>query len=337
LAAYTLVGIPYYEWYLAPVYPIVGILVGAGLASLWPLLRIGAIRPPALSRATQGLFFVAILAAIVPGQRSIALASSAGFKLYLENLEAARFEAGRWLRAHTPADTKVYTGFVGHVGFESQRYIIDGSNLITPGGIGRQGEADFHVMEGLVREGSECGPIADFSSGTSESEFGRVVISRCAGEAYARLGSVRLDMARISNWVRDPDGRWAARDLPYLETQWLTDEPLSATFPSEPWTLYVHFVNANGETVAQMDHRLGQQINGSIDWPSTWAKDERAYTYTELPDEWADVADDVVELRIGLWNPATGIHAEAQAMGAQVDKFGRVIVPLSDLLSGPLP
>lgn len=306
-AAYTLVGIPFYEWYLAPVYPVLALLAGVGMWALWPLVRGLQLRPawlnPPLHLLLYGLFVAALL---VPGI-NVARGGVDGFLVYLNELEVSRVVAGEWLREHAPPESKVMTGAIGHIGRASDLYVIDGAELVTPGGQARMGEADYFVLDGYLPSNPACGAVADFANLAEQPHLRNVIISRCNQPDEARFGPLALANARITGWAQAFENDSSYRDLTLLETQWLLRDELTEALKTQEVQVYVHFLNAAGETILQADHVLGRKVDGSVMPVSTWTPDQRYYVFAELPADWAEVwAPQVATIRLGLWSPATG-------------------------------
>jgi hypothetical protein len=229
-----------------------------------------------------------------------------------------------WLRANTAPDAIVFTGAIGHVGYLSERYLLDGARLVTPDAFARAEMADFRVASGYVESSRACGPIMHFGTGDVEQYVGPVVISACRQEAWGDFGDLTLDQMRFAPWLFAA-GEWSkAVDGPKLESQWLTDKPL----PPQSWTFYVHFVDGAGKTLAQADHELGRQATGVVAPLDIWNFKERAYTYAELPADWEAVRRKVESLRVGLWNPATGVHLPVQSNRFAVDENGALVIPI---------
>jgi hypothetical protein len=132
-AAYTFSGLDYYEWYCAPLIPVLGILAVAGLARIAHV--VGASRA-ARSWALAGLGALLLLTATVPRWALLDR-----HKSYLDSVEQTRIAVGRWLREHTPDDASVLVGAVGHIGYESRRRIVDQAGLVSPPGV----SADYYV------------------------------------------------------------------------------------------------------------------------------------------------------------------------------------------------
>lgn len=106
------------------------------------------------------VFFLIVL---LPAQVRHAYSSVTGFKEYLLKVEGTRVSIGQWLRDNTPADSEVLTGGIGHIGYESQRYVIDSAGLVTPGQIRRSHTPDYFVLDDLP-EAKKCGVVKEFAT-----------------------------------------------------------------------------------------------------------------------------------------------------------------------------
>ncbi len=307
LAAYTLVGIDFYEWYLAPVYPVLALLAGVGVWALWPLMRSLHLRPAWLDRTVAGALYALLVVALLGPGVQMAVEGVDGFLEYLNELEVSRVEAGQWLRDHASPESKVVTGFIGHVGRQSGLYVIDSAELVSPGGQGRLREAEYFVLQGFLPSYVDCGPVVEFTNNLEEATLRHTVISQCGLPQMGAFGPLALANARITGWAREFENDSSYRDLTFLETQWVMQAPLPEMLKTQEVTVYVHFLNAAGETILQADHILGRKIDGSILPVSTWLPEERNYTFAELPADYAEVwAPQVAKIRLGLWMPATG-------------------------------
>jgi hypothetical protein len=315
LAEYTLVGIPFYEWYLVPAYPVLASLTATGLVTVvkavrrWPL--------PTRIRVAVPIFILLML----PYGQNVR-ASVSGFKDYLVGVERSRVLAGMWLRNHTPADSKVGAGAIGHVGYESNRYILDSAGLVTPLADLARSSPDYCVRDGYVPSDPRCGAVADFDTNWP-SPPQRIMISRCTGANRGAFGELVLAEARITDWVFGENG-WYQESRFYLETQWIAQDGK----PERDWTLFVHFTQPDGTIVVQADHALGLQPNGSTVRPTQWTANKRMYDYVPLPGQPQDIIP--LELRLGLWDPASGTRLEAKPIAARVDADGQLVLQLSE-------
>jgi hypothetical protein len=314
LAEYTFVGIPFYEWYLMPAYPVLACLTAIGLVTVveavrrWPL------------RTRMWVAAPVFIAMMLPYGQNVR-ASVQGFKGYLVGVERSRVLAGKWLRDHTPEESKVGAGAIGHVGFESNRYVLDSAGLVTPLADVAHSSPDYYVRDGYVPADPRCGAIADFDTNWPPPPQ-RTMISRCTGANKGAFGGLVLAEARITDWVSGEKG-WYQESRFYLETQWIAQDGK----PERDWTLFVHFTRSDGTIVVQADHPLGLQLDGSTFPPTQWTANKRMYDYVPLPVEPQDVIK--LEMRLGLWDPASGDRLEAKPINANIDAAGRLVIQLS--------
>lgn len=320
LVAYTAIGIDFYEWYLMPLYPVLALWVGAGL---WAIIQ--WIRQPqatGIRRLWQEAIVITLLIAWFLPYQTFSTKSVHYFKAYLDGVEGARVQASTWLQTHAPPDARLFTGFIGHLGYETGFYVTDGAGLVTPFAQMALATPTIYVLDGYTPPRRDCGAVKDFNAKVVVD----LIISFCNQPPYASFGNLFLANARITNFVLAPDGDWYEKAEPYLETQWLIDAPLSP----QAWTLFVHFTNADGATLAQADHELGLQIDRTVIPPEQWNPEKRIYVYAEMPEDWQDLEEQVTALRIGLWNPATGVHLPATPERVQSDPAGRLVLPVVD-------
>ncbi|GMV96432.1 MAG: hypothetical protein AMXMBFR83_07980 [Phycisphaerae bacterium] len=126
VAAYALKPPPEpFEWYLAPVQPVLclaaalgaGVLVRAGLGRL-------RLTSPSGRWATAVCALTLMGGLAVWSERHVARDR----KTAIDTVERDRTEAGRWVAAHTPPTARVLTSF-GNPAYYSRRYVYDGSYL----------------------------------------------------------------------------------------------------------------------------------------------------------------------------------------------------------------
>jgi hypothetical protein len=126
-AAYSVLGVTRYTWYYAPLLPAFLFLAGAGLQAIYDL----AVRVKGrFSHPTR-------YAGWILGAVLVALFIFEGLHLYRLSLSPdPRFaiyqQAGDWLDANTPPDSKVGTLEVGIMGYYAHRTMIDFAGLIQP-------------------------------------------------------------------------------------------------------------------------------------------------------------------------------------------------------------
>ncbi|MEZ4861306.1 MAG: hypothetical protein R3C14_08365 [Caldilineaceae bacterium] len=320
LCAYTLVGIDFYEWYQTPLYPVLAIWVGVGLYAL--LTKLLHTEGKAALVALQCLCSAVILALWFAPYITAANLSTQQFRDYLTTVEKSRALAGEWLRTFAPPDSRIYTGFIGYIGYESQRYIIDGAGLVTPPTQLSQQEPTIYVLEGYAPARQECGPVKDFKA----VMIPNTLISMCNLAPMGSFGPLLLADARITNFVHTQEDGWHRKSDPYLETQWL----IAAALAPQTWTVYVHFVDAEGNTLFQADHELGLQVDRTVIPLADWEPEQRHYVYAEMPEKWAELAGQVTAIRLGLWNPATGDALPIEPQRVVADPLGGLKLQLQD-------
>jgi len=240
-------------------------------------------------------------------------------KRYLMCVEGTRVMVGAWLRDHTLPESKIRAAAIGHVGYASNRYIIDSAGLVTPPDLQAVLRADYHVAAYPV-ESESCGPVKTFETGWPT--YPQIIISRCS-EVKGFFGTLALAETRITYWIKHENGDWHKEMQPHLETQWF----VHTERPSQDWTLYVHFTRADGTRLAQADHLLGLQPDGSIIPTAHWPAGKRVYDYVPLPEELLNTTQ-ALDVRVGVWDPVTGERLEAQPVHAQTDEYGRLVIRL---------
>jgi arabinofuranosyltransferase len=315
LVAYTLVGIDFYEWYLVPALPALVCFAAVGLTAVWEAAGKWLRQRP----LAQVMLFAAFLAILLGPYVWHAYLSVKGFKGYLMSLEHTRVVAGDWLDRHSDPASRVLAGAIGHLGYTSNRYIIDGAGLVTPAKLRASLKPDF--AEFLYPTSTKgCGPVKDFDTGWPD--LPRLTISRCS-ETKGIFDSLVLAEVRITNWVIGQDGTWHREDRPYLETQWL----LPGAKPDHDWTLYVHFTQNDGTIVAQADHLLGSKVNEPTAPTTQWPADQRIYDYVPLPPE-LEAGIEQLEVRVGVWDPVTAERLSVEPVHASRDSDGRLVIEL---------
>jgi hypothetical protein len=345
LAAYTAVRIDYYEWYMAPLYPVLAIFVGAGLHAFIGLLapRAAPGAPAWRGPAAQGLLAALALTGLFWLPASQEAEQQELTNDYIARVEGSRVRAAGWLRDHAAPDASLYTGFIGHVGYGHTLYVYDGAGLVTQGGRADfdNPEIDYYVLHDAAPTWRRCRIAAAWDTGASGPLPKQTILSACDGDAaLASFGPFTFGGARLTASGQEYDAEsWKATEEVMLETQWLVDES-----PTGEWTIYVHFTDDAGNTLAQADHVLGRTMFGDIRPPSGWDPGRRHYVYAALPENWDEIASEVSAARIGLWNPASGEHlppvpapddANATEPPLTVDGAGRLVVPLTaDKMTG---
>lgn len=321
LIAYTVVGIDFYEWYLMPAYPVLALLIGNGLALVLTAVQ-EYLKPLKLSLAGSVTALLVLGCWLWPYGQYM-LDSLRGYQEYLQEMEGNRIQTGAWLAAHAAPTSKVLTGAIGHVGYQSGFYVIDSAGLVTPLARIKELQADYYVLQGYTLNDRACGVLKAFDTGRIAQQAGVILISGCRLQPLGAWGGFTLAGSRITNLVRNGAGQWQQQPTLYLETQWLVDAP-----PVDRWAFYVHFTDNIGNTLFQADHELGLQVDRTVLAPADWNPAQRIYVYPEMPAEWATQQETIAAIRVGLWNPETGEQLPARPGYHQVDESGRLVMPL---------
>lgn len=335
IAAYTAVGIDYYEWYLSPLSPVLAILVGSGFAALWPLINHPVQRAPMRQAARTAIavtLFLAMLLFLGAPQWRGVRDSYNEWQQYLTHVEGNRVRTGQWLRDHADPASIVASGAIGHVGYESGLRIIDTAGLITPLGYGTQENADYIARE-LTPSGLDCGTLAEFIIDRESHYTYPGVLSECKTPPIAQVGPLTIQRWRIADRIYNGHMQPLMSQPPSLEIQWKIADAAGLSALEGEWQVYVHMTDAEGNTIAQVDHGLGRSYDGYISPVSTWDLEEIVYTYAELPEEWAEMAPEVDAFRIGIWNPATGDRLTFASDALAIDADGSLVLPLASITS----
>lgn len=130
--AYSLLGVPFYGWYIVPTVLGLMILAACGVAGVVePAVRVtrrfvGAVRVD----LARSVLSAACLLALAPGL--VAQLQHARAWAELNPIERLYEKTGVWLREHTPPDSSVGYFEIGRVGYYAQRTMIDPLGLIDP-------------------------------------------------------------------------------------------------------------------------------------------------------------------------------------------------------------
>ncbi len=138
--AFTLGGVEGYDWYLTPLAALVAIGAGTGIAAMVDILE----EPwPLRWAALLGLCAVAVY----PDAHRIKerYRGEEGIR----GSEALRLEAALWMRDNLPPGATICTGGVGHIGYFSNRPVLDAMGLVSPQVLRDQG-AGHDVTDGSV-------------------------------------------------------------------------------------------------------------------------------------------------------------------------------------------
>jgi hypothetical protein len=107
-----------------------------------------------------------------------------------------------------------------------------------------------------------------------------------------------------------------------LVTRWSCQDPIPAEY-----TLYVHYLNAAGDRVAQDDHLLGRYIEsqdreGRLP-TSQWVCPGHYEDVSYVPRDLVDGGE--LKVAVGLWYPQTNEHLQPSG-DLPVDQFGRALI-----------
>jgi hypothetical protein len=124
----------------------------------------------------------------------------------------------------------------------------------------------------------------------------------------------------------DADGDWK------FVTWWACQTPVP-----DNYTLYVHFIDQNGQMVAQADHLLGDQTGVGWNPTQAWLCPARVKDVVSVPPQVLTALDDV-RIAIGVWKPETGERLSPHAETLTIDDHGRAILGrVSDAVSTSPP
>lgn len=334
LAAYTLVGIDFYEWYVVPVYPVLAIFVGIGLYTLWAALTAWLDDKPWPQLA--GYLGAAVLLYWLLPYAQHTYSSIISFQEYLVRIEGPRNRAGQWLQANTPPESTLYAGAIGHLGYYAERYIFDGAGLVTlPEQLDTM-QPDYYAVDGGVPGDVECGLIKEFMP-PDGAENPPMLISACRQPPLAEIGELFLHNIRIGQHVRRPDLYWSTLDEPVLEMQWQANGDLTdGELTNGDWAVYMHYLDVDGHVIAQTDHPLGRHITGYVRPLDNWPTDKRIYTYVGLPDNWSLQKEKIVTIRLGIWDPTTQEYWPIRPLNPALVLEGGLLIPFhgGDFLLG---
>ncbi|MFP4394880.1 MAG: YfhO family protein, partial [Anaerolineales bacterium] len=162
-----------------------------------------------------------------------------------------------------------------------------------------------------------------FGERQSEVDFSRIALAEYPGEKHPQVdeaiqsfGSQFLLMDYgISLEQDDTSGvDWE------LRTTWACQAPIA-----EDYTLYVHFIDENGQTVSQSDHLLGEQSNWGYHLTGKWACPALIQDKVSIPRH--SLSDpDTLRVAIGVWRPETGERLASAPEKLEIDEYGRVIL-----------
>lgn len=124
-AAYTVLGVPFFAWYLLPAYATA--LYGLGWAVAWAArAAAAALRRPALAPAAAAVLLAAV--AWQPLAAAGELLAHPGPPLRTRTYH----QAAEWIRTHTPPTASVAYVEIGVVGYFGDRRLLDLMGLVSP-------------------------------------------------------------------------------------------------------------------------------------------------------------------------------------------------------------
>lgn len=146
LIAYSLLGVAFYAWYVAPLIPALALFAGIGIeyGADWAVARAGDTR---VVRLALGCAFAAILLVLE-------LRADAGMGMLQPSPKAEAYaQAADWLARKTAADATVDALEVGIIGFYDARATYDFVGLVDPMRVPYLRAQKF--MDGVKRRGAE--------------------------------------------------------------------------------------------------------------------------------------------------------------------------------------
>jgi len=96
-----------------------------------------------LRRVAMALLLVGSLASLSPGATRYAWA--------VQNIDAMQVSLGRWVQAHTPADSRLALNDVGAIAYLGRREVVDVMGLVTPAIIPYRRDGEAGVLRFLER------------------------------------------------------------------------------------------------------------------------------------------------------------------------------------------
>ncbi len=128
---YSLLGVPFYHWYLVPLGMLVSIFAGSGVEGALATLQALWIRGRSrriVAGAMAGVGSLALLSVVIVDARLIVEMAQA----HPRPVERLYTLAGRWLAENTPPDATVGYFEIGFLGYYSDRTIVDPVGLLDP-------------------------------------------------------------------------------------------------------------------------------------------------------------------------------------------------------------
>jgi hypothetical protein len=131
ITAYTLIDIDAYDWYLVPLIPIVYIIFSVAVVEI-----VGRLGFSKEQYFTLIVIFVFLFGVVYQVKYDLSLVPE--FKKKAVAVEGTRVQVGEWLRENTSPDSIIATDGIGHIGYYSDRYIVDLLGLVTPVAVGQE-------------------------------------------------------------------------------------------------------------------------------------------------------------------------------------------------------
>ena len=105
-----------------------------------------------------------------------------------------------------------------------------------------------------------------------------------------------------------------------LVTAWRLEQPVE-----QDYTVYVHFVDPDGQVVKQADHHLWTWANQAEGPTSTWETNKIYLDIVPLPQEVIDTAVPL-QIVIGLWIPESEEYLQAEPVDLTLDEDHRLVI-----------
>lgn len=134
VAAYSVLNVPFYHWYVVPATIGLAILAACGVAGTVEIaLRVfRRVRPPHEQRWAQLAVSCLTLLALVPGLSAQLRQTQQVAGYGINPAEQLYDQTAQWLNANTPAGSSVGYFEIGRLGYFADRVIIDPLGLVDP-------------------------------------------------------------------------------------------------------------------------------------------------------------------------------------------------------------
>ena len=143
LMGYQALGVPMYHWYVAPLALAMSVSAALGVYCLWAqdFRSLGGAYRSTLRTVLRGSACIMVCLAFFPLAKDTFTYAST-----LPQPSALFYKAvAQWLVDHTPASATVAALEIGHIGYYSDRYIVDWAGLVTPDARQDLLRGDFHA------------------------------------------------------------------------------------------------------------------------------------------------------------------------------------------------